>query len=308
MRRRALLVLLGSLLAAAAGLGVTLPRVAPSVDLARFDVEAWYGQAGPARAAALLAWAVAATLVVWLVLATTAQLLASLRSLRPLQGLADSISPRSLQRLGRGLAGLSLTAGLAAPAPSAGTPADPPPVVTVGELPEAPTTTTTSTPPAADRPGTATMRPLDAATSPAAQSGTASMRELEPSELEPAPPAVPVPIDLPTSSSTTNVDATTTTAAASPGLSGGAVEPDALAGEPASGDASATAPSARSVVVRPGDSLWSIAEAEIERIAGAPQDDATIARYWRRVVDANRAGLIDPDLIHPGQHVAVPAP
>jgi nucleoid-associated protein YgaU len=64
------------------------------------------------------------------------------------------------------------------------------------------------------------------------------------------------------------------------------------------------------VVVQPGDSLWSIAEEALVDLTGHA-DDRTISRYWRRVVDANRAALVDPgnpDLIFAGQVITLPAP
>lgn len=57
--------------------------------------------------------------------------------------------------------------------------------------------------------------------------------------------------------------------------------------------------------VRPGDHLWSIAEAVLAS-AGRPTDDAAVAPFWRAVVGANPQ-LADPDLVLPGDVVAVPA-
>jgi hypothetical protein len=63
----------------------------------------------------------------------------------------------------------------------------------------------------------------------------------------------------------------------------------------------------RSVVVRPGDNLWSIARTEVVRASAVHGDDA-IARYWRLVIAANRATLRsgDPSLILPGELVTLP--
>jgi hypothetical protein len=59
----------------------------------------------------------------------------------------------------------------------------------------------------------------------------------------------------------------------------------------------------RYVVVRPGDSLWSIAREDLP--AGA--SDADVIARWHAVYAANRT-LIgpDPDLIRPGQHLRLP--
>jgi hypothetical protein len=94
--------------------------VAPSWD----ELSRWYETVGPAVATIALLRVIALALAGWLVAASTLQVLSAVvPRLRRARWLADLISPRSLQRLGHGLAGLSLTAGLAAPAPSAGIPA-----------------------------------------------------------------------------------------------------------------------------------------------------------------------------------------
>ncbi len=62
--------------------------------------------------------------------------------------------------------------------------------------------------------------------------------------------------------------------------------------------------------VRPGDHLWSLA-AHILGDAGADASHAAVATYWRQLIDANLDRLADPanpDLIFPGQVLAVPAP
>jgi nucleoid-associated protein YgaU len=67
-------------------------------------------------------------------------------------------------------------------------------------------------------------------------------------------------------------------------------------------------PSTASIAVEPGDNLWVISARHLETTTGADADNATIARYWRRVVDANRAHLRsgDPDLIYAGEAVRLP--
>ena len=65
----------------------------------------------------------------------------------------------------------------------------------------------------------------------------------------------------------------------------------------------------RPYVVRPGDNLWRIARAEVTRAGGDTHPGgATIDRYWRRVVAANRATLRsgDPSLIYAGEVVTLP--
>lgn len=63
---------------------------------------------------------------------------------------------------------------------------------------------------------------------------------------------------------------------------------------------------ARTVTVRPGDTLWSITD---DLLGEDPDSDARIARHWPLLHEANRP-LIgpDPDHIEPGQELTVPHP
>jgi nucleoid-associated protein YgaU len=70
-------------------------------------------------------------------------------------------------------------------------------------------------------------------------------------------------------------------------------------------------PHVRTVVVEPGDSLWSIASEVTSPPGGPAADERVVGRYWRRLVEANRAQLVDPDnadLLVPGQWLVVPPP
>lgn len=65
------------------------------------------------------------------------------------------------------------------------------------------------------------------------------------------------------------------------------------------------APAAVEVV--PGDSMWTIAEAEVEERLGRPATDAEVAEYWSEVVHANQdVASGDVDLIHPGELLTLP--
>jgi hypothetical protein len=91
----------------------------------------------------------------------------------------------------------------------------------------------------------------------------------------------------------------------------GRVVPDA-----APGGASAGAPSPSGTgrpdagqhgvhTVRPGDTLWGIAAAHLPAGSRSP---AQVDRYWRQIYAANRAAIgSDPDMIHPGTRLKVPA-
>lgn len=62
--------------------------------------------------------------------------------------------------------------------------------------------------------------------------------------------------------------------------------------------------------VLPGDHLWSMAAAILDE-TGEQATDGEIATYWRLLVEANLDRLADPanpDLLFPGQLVAVPTP
>ena len=61
-------------------------------------------------------------------------------------------------------------------------------------------------------------------------------------------------------------------------------------------EAQARQPAARTYTVKSGDSLSAIAKKEYGD-AGA----------WRRIFEANRDQISDPDLIHPGQELKIPA-
>lgn len=77
---------------------------------------------------------------------------------------------------------------------------------------------------------------------------------------------------------------------------------------------SAPAPGAAAIhpstwTVQAGDHLWSIAERTLHRRLDRQPTDAETAPYWRRLVDANRDRLVDPDdadLILPGQTLVLP--
>jgi nucleoid-associated protein YgaU len=71
---------------------------------------------------------------------------------------------------------------------------------------------------------------------------------------------------------------------------------------------SETSPVPDSVVVEPGDHLWKISEEHLAGVLGRPAEDAEIDPYWRSVIETNRDLLAsgDPDLIYPGETVALP--
>jgi nucleoid-associated protein YgaU len=103
----------------------------------------------------------------------------------------------------------------------------------------------------------------------------------------PATPG-PVPAPVPVQPSPPQAAAGSGSGAGTAGAGAGAVDPDLP----------------RSYVVRPGDTLWDIAEAHLSPGQRSP---SRIDRYWRQIHAANRAVLgDDPDLIHPGARLVLP--
>jgi nucleoid-associated protein YgaU len=65
---------------------------------------------------------------------------------------------------------------------------------------------------------------------------------------------------------------------------------------------------ATSYTVVAGDHLWAIAGRRLTEMSGRHPDQSDLARYWVRVVDANRSRIRsgDPDLIFPGEVIELP--
>ncbi len=121
-------------------------------------VERWYEQVGATPAALAGLRLVAVVGAGWLLAASLLQLLASLRPRGAVQRVADAVSPLVLRRLAHGVAGLSVTIGLAgppAPRDPAGTAVmevldDAPPPTTQPPAPPPPTTQPPVPPPPDD--------------------------------------------------------------------------------------------------------------------------------------------------------------
>lgn len=148
---------LGGVMAVLWEAGTVLP--APPLT-AWSELSRWYASVDPGVAMAALVRLGALAVTAWLVVATAGQLVVGSGAPAAIRRAADLIAPRSLQRFVHGLAGLSLSAGLAVVVPSAGTPAAGPTGVAVLRL--------VTEPP----PGTATLRLVP----------------------EPAPAATPMPV------------------------------------------------------------------------------------------------------------------
>jgi nucleoid-associated protein YgaU/DNA-binding SARP family transcriptional activator len=81
----------------------------------------------------------------------------------------------------------------------------------------------------------------------------------------------------------------------------------APAQHPAAADPSSP-PAPGEVMVKSGDSMWSVAEHQLASDLGRTPSDTEVATYWRSLIDANRTRIRsgDPDLIYPGETLAVP--
>ncbi len=80
---------------------------------------------------------------------------------------------------------------------------------------------------------------------------------------------------------------------------------------PAPAGPAARAPVASTWTVDRGECFWSIAADIVAQHRGRAVSDADVAQYWRRLIEVNRSRLVDPDdpdLLHPGQVLEVPAP
>lgn len=69
------------------------------------------------------------------------------------------------------------------------------------------------------------------------------------------------------------------------------------------------AENAETVVLDPGDHLWGVAEAEVGRRLGRAPTDAEVVPYWTALVRQNAGRLQsgDPDLVFPGETIALPS-
>jgi LysM domain len=208
---------------------------------------------------------------------------------------AARATPAIVRRLVVGAGGIGLTAGtvvgalsstMVAPAPLAARPAAAS-IVRAMEDPGPPTATMTHGP--RDMP-TAVMTRL-----PAEDTPTAVMTRL-PAEDTPTAVMTRVPAeDAPPTTVTTRLPGTDAPRASR--------SPPARATR----DPSAAPPS---WTVETGDSFWSIA-AETLAEAGETPTDGRVIGYWRRLVEANRGRLLDPDnpdLLVPGQELVLPDP
>lgn len=284
----AALVVAGRLLLAAGSPSLSVPLTS------RHDLSGWVSETPPAEMAmAVLRLAALAGVAHLLAVTALATLARALRAPGAVAAV-DRLSPTVVRRIVAGGSGLGLVLGGVAgslPAPAA-------PVRPASTVAAAP-----ATPGASPAPATATQARLPAA--------AATMTRVAGNELPAA--------ERPEARTTASVAPATMRRSDDPPVGSGSatmarldVEPGRAAG-PAL-PATPAPPAAPAVdparwVVEPGDSFWAIAE-EVVATSGRPgAGERAVGRYWRQLIEANRARLVDPanpDLLLPGQQLVVP--
>lgn len=83
--------------------------------------------------------------------------------------------------------------------------------------------------------------------------------------------------------------------------------PDQISGDSASLHDTRSPEKSSTIVVAPGEHLWSISERELaERLGRVPTDDEVVP-FWLEVIDLNRDRVVDPDLVFAGQVLRLPS-
>jgi nucleoid-associated protein YgaU len=268
------------------------------------DARAWLADTPPPTMAMAVVRLVALAAVAYLLAATALAVAANLVGARPLQATAMRLTPAVVRRMatGGGGVGLALGAGLGAlPVPGL----TPHPIVAAAAAGAA------EAAPAPAAPDVATMIRHDshlATITRASDPPDPGTSAASPA----APPSVAEPTDGPGVGAGDGDDGGDATGTAElPPLTATMTRTD---GSPA--PAVGTVPSPMPVpgdtwIVQPGDSFWSIAEDVLGSPGGVPPGERDVGRYWCRLIDANRTGLVDPgnpDLLVPGQELVVPPP
>lgn len=251
----------------------------------------WAADREPVVATVALLRLLVLALAWYLVGVTTIGAVARVARLAALVRVADALSVPAVRRVLQTSLGVGLaTAVVAASAP--GVAPRPVGIATAGAassstptmqaLPDATATVDVDdTPPA--------MQPLADPTGPAPAGGPPppGMHPLPPAPATPSPTTTPEPTTAPDPIPTADPTPVDT-------------REDVAAGADADGT---------TWTVRTGDHLWSIAETHLRETLGQVPDDRVVADYWRRLVEANRGRLVDPDdadLVVPGQRFVLP--
>jgi nucleoid-associated protein YgaU len=312
-----------------AGSGTAGLRI-PLTSLA--DARTWLADTPPPTMAMAVVRVVALAAVAYLLAATALAVAANLVGARPLQTAAQRLTPAVVRRLatGGGGVGLALGVGLGAlPVPDLA----PHPIVAAAAAGAAEAAPAPAAPDVAtmirNDPHLATMTRLSDPPDP----GTSAAPTAAPSAAEPGSGPGPEETGATPGPGTSSSGPTGSRGGgAQPrdgGDGGGSGSGDATgtpllppltatmirtdgASVPATGSLPSSLPqSDETWVVQPGDSFWSIAEDVLGSPGDVPPGERDVGRYWCRLIDANRAGLVDPgnpDLLVPGQELVVPPP
>lgn len=181
--------------------------------------------------------------------------------------------------------------------------ADETPVVRAPD-PARPPTTTPSTPPVPEPepnrsvPGEPRSPAASTTSTPATPSPAA------PDPAAPHPAATPTEAPTPAAAAPSRTPGSEASAGHRPTRSGGGAS---------TADATTVvrSPEDARYTIRPGDSLWLVAERQVaaSHDTGAPPGEREVARYWVRLVEANRSTLRsgNPGLVYPGEIILLPA-
>lgn len=265
----AVLILAGRLLLAAGSPTMSIPVT--SLD----EMSRWTADTPPADMAVAVLRLATLAAVAYLLAVTALALVARVLHARRLAVLTARASPAIVRRIVSGGSGIGLALG-----------------VVVGALPSSdlvPTPDRTTVAAAPSPSAEATMTRLDGGRN-APPGGEATMTRLDPAP----PPADPTPGARPAGFGTDPSPATGDTTPSAPTVP---TQPAQPAVDPSTW------------IVEPGDSFWSIAEEVMTPADGSRPDERDVVPYWRQLVEANRAQLVDPgnpDLLLPGQRLAVP--
>ncbi len=272
------------------------------------DMDTWAATASPAEMAMAVVRLLAIAACGYLLAVTALGVAARLVRAKGLVDALDHVSPTLVRRLVSGGTGAGLVLGTlvgSLPAPDLAARPGAPTVAAGPATPAAgpPTAGAVTATMARVAPGTATMtRTPGGAPTLAPAPGAATMTRLGD---DAAPTAAMTRLDDAGPSGETAVATTQAGPAAAP-TAPTAAATSATTALPAAPVLPAVDPD--TWLVEPGDSLWAIAE-DVVRTARHDAADRTIARYWRSLVEANRAQLVDPgnhDLLVPGQQLVLP--
>jgi nucleoid-associated protein YgaU len=277
------------------------------------DLDRWLSETPPADMTMAVLRLGALVAVGYLLAATALTVVAQVARVRGLKAAADRVSPAVVRRIVTGGSGVGLVLGGAVaslPLPDLTATAGSDAVASAPATPDGAASPSVAT--MARLPGqTATMTAITdgaiaegAIAAPGPSGAEATMTRVEP---PPPPSATMTRVDDPSASPFGDEEGPVlvTPVANQPGAHSSPTAPTA----PPWPGAPEIDPS--TWVVEPGDSLWSIAEEVMTAPDGSTPNERTVSRYWQRLVEANRANLVDPDnadLLVPGQRLAVPPP